>query len=259
MDNTTTEKDQLSPSEIHAGHRERLREKIEKVGIDNIPPHEVLEYLLFLCIPRKDTNVLAHELINKFGSFSAVLEADVSELEKVKGISHYTALFINSLPAITRYYFKDRWSQRPTLNDYIVLGQYLCDLFAGEKNEAFYVLSLDSACGLIKTDLIYRGTINETPINPRKVVELVIKNNAAAVVLSHNHPGGNMAASETDIAITKVLVETLTVLSVEVIDHIIVCGNKFSGMKRKGQLGNNPKYHLRETADEDLNGDWNFD
>lgn len=246
-------------NEPHSGHRERIRNKIQSSGIDHLPPHEVLEYLLFYCIPRKDTNELAHELINKFGSLSGVLEADVSELEKVSGVSNSTAVFLTSIPKIARYYLKDRWQDKPVIKDSITLGNYLCDLFAGEKNEAFYVMSLDSQCRLINTDLVYRGTINETPIFPRMIVELVLKNNAAAVVLSHNHPGGNLSASQADIDLTKTLVDLFTVLSIKVVDHVIVCGNRFSSMKSKGQFVNPVKYMVRETDDEDLNGDWDFE
>ena len=247
--------------DTHAGHRERLKLKIESVGMDHLAPHEVLEYLLFYCIPRRDTNELAHDLIRKFGSLSGVLEADMSQLEKVGGISHSTAVFLTSIPNVARYYLKDRWQDKPAFKDSLTLGSYLCDLFAGEKNEAFYVMSLDSRCRLIKTDLVYRGTINETPIYPRIIVELVLKNNAAAVVLSHNHPGGNLSASEADILMTKTMVEVLTALSVKVIDHVIVCGNRFSSMKSKGQFSTSDKSGAaaKETDENNLNEDWNFE
>lgn len=246
-------------SSTHEGHRDRLRQKIESAGIDCLQPHEVLEYLLFCCIPRKDTNELAHRLIDRFGSLAGVLEANVSELEKVNGISHAGALYLTTIPGVARYYLKDRWNEKLVIKDSLVLGNYLCDLFAGEKNETFYVLSLDSQCGLIKTDLIYRGTINETPIYPRLIVEAVLKNNAAAVVLSHNHPGGSIAASRSDIEMTKTVVEILTALSVKVIDHVIVSGSRFSSMKSKGQVTGNTTYNLKEKDDDDLNGDWNFE
>lgn len=147
-------KDKNIVYEPHTGHRERLKYKIETAGLDHLAPHEVLEYILFYCIPRKDTNELAHELIKKFGSLSGVLEAGASELEKINGISHSTAMFLSSIPNISRYYLKDRWQDKPIIKDSLVLGNYLCDLFAGEKNEAFYVISLDSRCRLIKTDLV---------------------------------------------------------------------------------------------------------
>ncbi len=244
---------------VHSGHRERLRQKIESAGIDALSPHEVLEYLLFYCIPRKDTNELAHKLIEEFGSLSSVLEASVSELEKINGISHASAVFLTSLPGVARYYLKDRWQDRIIIKDNLVLGSYLCDLFAGEKNEAFYVLSLDSQCGLIKTDLIYRGTINETPIYPRMIVETVLKNNAVAVVLAHNHPGGNLSASVADKEMTRTIVEILSALSVRVIDHIIVCGNRFSSMKSKGQFNGTTSYNIKEKDNDNLNGDWIFE
>lgn len=246
-------------AESHLGHRERLKRKIESAGLDHLAPHEVLEYLLFYCIPRRDTNALAHELIKRFGSLSGVFEAKAGELEKIDGVSHSTAMFLSSMPNVSRYYLKDRWRDKPLIKDSFVLGNYLCDLFAGEKNEAFYVISLDSRCRLIKADLVYRGTINETPIYPRMIVEIVLKNNASAVVLSHNHPSGNLAASEADLAVTRTMVDVLTALSVKVIDHVIVCGNRFSSMKSKGQFEAASKLGLTSAFNEHLNEDWKFE
>lgn len=260
MDNIEKqESDSPNDFNVHNGHRERLKDKIETIGIDHIPPHEVLEFLLFYCIPRKDTNPLAHTLIDSFGSLSGVFEASVKDLEKINGVSHSTALFLHSISDITRYYFKDRWGNRPLIRDSVTLGQYLCDLFAGEKNEVFYVLSFDSKCRLINSDLVYRGIINETPLYPRLVVEHVLKNNAAAVVLAHNHPGGNLSASESDMGMTRTLVELLTPLCIKVMDHIIVCGSRYSSLKAKGGLNFNIQYNVREFINEDLNGDWDFD
>ncbi len=247
------------PNVSHEGHRERLKEKIVSMGLDHLAPHEVLEYLLFYCIPRKDTNELAHALIDRFGSLSGVFEADPTELQKVSGISRSTAIYLTSMPSVARYYLKDRWEKRPVIKDTFTIGSYLCDLFAGEKNEAFYVVSLDNQNRLIKTDLVYRGTINETPIYPRMVVEIILKNNAAAVVFSHNHPGGNLAPSDADIEITKTLVNLLSVLSVRALDHIIVCGTRFSSMKAKGKFAEAYKMSAKEFDDGDINGDWNFE
>ena len=244
----------------HEGHRERLRQKIQQAGVDHLPPHEVLEYILFSCIPRKDTNELAHKLICQFGSLAGVLEADVANLEKVPGISHAAAVYLSTVPQVARYYLKDRWRDRPVLKDSIILGNYLCDLFAGEKNEAFYVLSLDTQYGLIKTDLVYRGTINEVHIYPRTIVELVLANNAASVVLSHNHPSGNLVASEADINMTKQLVDLFTGLSIRVLDHVIVSGSRYSSMKAKGYVDNPKGFSVHESDEnENINGDWHFE
>lgn len=253
-----TEKEKTQ-SELHSGHRERIRQKIADVGIDHMSPHEVLEYLLFFCIPRKDTNPIAHELISTFGSLAGVLEAEPSELEKVKGISSTTAIFLTSVPHVSRYYLKDRWKEKPVFRDNMQLGNYLCDLFAGEKNEAFYLLSFDSQNGLINTDLIERGIINQASTYPRVMVEKALKNNASMVVLAHNHPGGTMAASKEDIEFTKTVVNLFSTLSVRVLDHYIVCGNRFSSMKMKGLVQERVSLETRENDVIDLNGDWEFD
>lgn len=245
-------------SQIHSGHRERIRQKIITTGVDHMAPHEVLEYLLFFCIPRRDTNEYAHKLIDAFGSIAGVLEADIKDLVKVDGISMATATFLTSIPHISRYYFKDRWSAKIIFKDNIELGNYLCDLFAGEKNEVFYLLSFDAQNGLINKDLIDRGIINQTATYPRMMAERALKNNAATVVLAHNHPGGSVTASEEDVALTKTLVELFSTLSIRVLDHVIISGNRFSSMKNKGFVQVRTEFTAREN-DEELNGDWNFD
>ncbi len=253
------ETDNNNRSDTHTGHRERIKEKIRSAGIDHLPPHEVLEYLLFFCIPRKDTNGIAHALIDRFGSLAGVLEASPAELEKVSGISTSTATFLSSLPAVARYYLKDRWSERPRLTDPYMTGEYLCDLFAGEKNEAFYVLSLDTQCRLIKTDLVYRGTINETPVYPRMVVELALKNNAAKVVLSHNHPSGGLRPSQADLMITQTIVDVMNLLSIPVEDHIIVGGGNHFSFRQKKYLVGNRVTMMKESNEAEINEDLNID
>ncbi len=243
----------------HEGHRKRLRQRVEENGIETLQSHEVLEYLLFYSIPRRDTNEIAHRLLERFGSLSAVFEASTEELEKVDGISHVSASLLSSMPGIAQKYMTDRWKDRPVLKDTASLGAYLCDLFLGEKNEAFYMLSFDASCKLLKSDIIVRGTISETSVPARTLVEKVLSSNASAVVFSHNHPGGNTIASKADYEVTKSLVALFTSLSIKVIDHIIVSGMRYSSMKMRDGRGQDRMFNLKEVDQDNLNGDWNFD
>ena len=254
---TSKEKDK----NYHAGHRERLKKKVDKYGLETLDRHEVLELLLFYCVPRVDTNELAHKLINEYGSLANVLEADPTDLEKSEGLNENKAFFLNLIPRISRYYLRNRWSERPLLKDSMTLGSYICDLFSGEKNELFYVVSLDSQCRVIKADLLGKGVVNEINVHLRAIANSVLKNNAASVVLAHNHPGGSVVASREDIETTKEVMRLLSMINVKMIDHLIVSGSRFSSMKNKGLVGVAQSYNFNEpvTIFDDINGDWNFD
>lgn len=137
----------MSSSNIHSNHRERLRRRFQEEGLDNFDDHQVLELLLFHVIPRDDTNPIAHLLMKRFGSLSAVLEADPKDLASVGGIGEKSSLFLAMLPQLTRRYFRDRvLRDRPKLDSSEAVTDYLIPLMAGRPEEVFYVLCLDTQC-----------------------------------------------------------------------------------------------------------------
>ncbi|MCM2358615.1 MAG: DNA repair protein RadC [Geobacteraceae bacterium] len=227
----------MTDDNIHSGHRERLRKRFQEEGLDNFEDHQVLELLLFHAIPRGDMNPLAHLLIKRFGSLSAVLEADPKDVAAVKGIGEKAASFLAMIPQVTRRYFHDRvLRDRPKLNSSEAVADYLIPLMAGRPEEVFYVLCLDTQCRVVYPALISEGTVKEAAVYPRHVIEEAIRHRAASVILAHNHPAGTAKPSQQDHKLTRLLVQALGPLDIKVLDHIIVAGDKAYSFAREGIL-----------------------
>ncbi|MEO5371843.1 MAG: DNA repair protein RadC [Magnetococcus sp. DMHC-1] len=215
--------DSSKTGELHLGHRKRLRNRFLSEGIDQFEPHQALELLLFYALPRRDTNDLAHVLLRRFGTLSAVLEADPQDLASIPGIGENAAAFLSLLPQITRYYLRDRAcrNQAP-LNTPEATQQYLVPLMAGRTEEVFYLLCLDNRFRLIYPALINRGTVKGVLVEPRLVVETALRHKAAAVILCHNHPSGHLTPSPQDVQFTRLIQQTMIPIGIQVVDHIIV-------------------------------------
>lgn len=208
---------------IHDKHRERMRNEFLAFGIDHrTPEHKVLEMLLFYCIPRKDTNVLAHELINKFGSFSAVLDASPRELMQVKGIGERSAMFLKMIMPVARFYNSSKQGEAKEYDSFDALHRDIADLYSGYTNEVCSIVSLDNSFKRLGFDIICEGDLGKVGISVRDVVEIILKRKATAVVLVHNHPSGSAIPSPEDITATEILSKSLASLGVKLIDHLIV-------------------------------------
>jgi len=222
---------------LHGGHRERLRERYLREGLDNFEDHQVLELLLFQAIPRLDTNPVAHRLIQRFGSFSAVLEADPKDLAAVEGVGSNAAAFLSMIPQMTRRYFLDRIKHtRKPLNTSEAAAEYLVPLMAGRSEEVFYVICLDSQLRVLYPALISEGTVKDAFVHPRHVVEAAVRHKAASVILAHNHPAGSAKPSTHDHKLTRNLVQALGGINIQVVDHIIVAGDLIYSFQREGTL-----------------------
>ena len=223
--------------EVHKGHRERLKSRFLKEGLDAFEDHQVLELLLFQAIPRLDTNPIAHLLIKRFGILSAVLEADPHDLESVEGVGHSAALFLSMIPQVTRRYFLDRvrHARRP-LTTSEAAAEYLVPLMAGRAEEVFYVICLDSQLRVLYPALVSEGTVKDAVVHPRHVVEAALRHKAASVILAHNHPGGSIKPSGHDHKITARLVQSLRSIDINVVDHVIVAGDLIYSFAREGVM-----------------------
>lgn len=223
---------------MHEGHRRRLKERFLKEGLDSFEKHQVLELLLFFSIPRKDTNEIAHELLNKYGSLSGVFEADPKDLANTPGIGESSALLLALIPDLSRRYFNDKWRDKPELNSSTKAGQYAVTLFSGRPYEVFYIISLDAQNRVNYAQVVHEGTINEAPVYPRLIVEAALRHKANSVILAHNHPGGSLNPSRADIEATNRIKTALEAISISVVDHIIVCGGKYVSFAERGLLSN---------------------
>ena len=214
----------------HAGHRQRMRERFLCGGLDGFADHEVLELMLFYAIPQRNVNPLAHRLLERFGTLHAVLEASVADLMKVEGVGRHTALLLNLFSHAARRLEMSRENTGKLICNRGMAEKHAVRLLQGLKTEHFYVACLDGQMRLIADELIARGSIDEVQAYPRLVAEAVLRHNAHAAVLCHNHPGGSPIPSQQDVDVTRQLVALLTSLGVAVADHIIVSGGESLSM-----------------------------
>ena len=222
---------------IHEGHRARVKARYLEEGLDSYEDHQVLELLLFYCIPMKDTNELAHDMLKEFGTLAGLFEADPRDICIRSGVSETTAILISLIPPMSRRYLKGKWGEKPILNSSSKAGDYAVSLFTGRTYEVFYVICLDSQNRVNYADMVHEGTINEAPVYPRLIVETALRHQANSVILAHNHPGGSLLPSTADTEVTKRITTALDAIAIKVVDHIIVAGEKYTSFAEKGLMG----------------------
>lgn len=220
---------------IHTGHRQRLKKRFLEEGLDSFTEVQALELLLFYCIPRKDTNPIAHALIARFGSLSQVLEAPVAELCKVPGISENAATLLHLNKEMGRFYLINRISKNTILATIEECAAYLVPYFFGRKVETVYLLCLDAKCKVLCCKEVGEGSVNSAGISVRKIVETALNANATTVVLAHNHPSGVALPSDEDIQTTRRIAIGLRAVEIHLADHIIVADDDYVSLAQSGQ------------------------
>jgi DNA repair protein RadC len=209
-----------APPHFH-GHRERLRERFLNGGSDALADYELLELVLFRAIPRRDVKPLAKELIKTFGSFAEVVAAPVERLKQA-GLREAVIAELKIIAAAAHQFARGQVRNRPVLSSWSSVLDYCRITMAFADKEQFRVLFLDKRNRLITDELQQEGTVDHTPVYPREVVKRALELNATAIILVHNHPGGDPTPSRADIEMTKQIVEIARGLGIEVHDHIIV-------------------------------------
>lgn len=210
----------------HNGHRQRLKNRFLESGFASFSEHEVLELIFFYALPRRDTKPLAKNLLEKFGSIQAVFEATPYELMKIGKLSENSAILFSIMLQSYEVYISTK-NVKQTLDNPSVVNRYLRQFYVNEKKECFYIICLDGRKRLINSHLISEGSISETHIYARNIVEEIIKSNAVNVILAHNHPIGTCEPSSQDIVATKSIITLLEAISVNVIDHIIISDDDY--------------------------------
>ncbi len=213
-----------------------MRDKVRDRGTEALADYELLEMLLFLAFKAGDTKPLAKALINRFGSFAAVLAASYKQQMEVPGLGVHsvTALQIVRAAAIRMALAEVR--EQPILNSPDKLTAYLNIVLAREKVEQFRVLFLNSRNSLIADEMQGRGTVDHTPVYPREIVKRALELHATAIILVHNHPSGDPSPSAEDVAMTREIREAGRLLSVELHDHVIVGNGRSFSFRELGLL-----------------------
>lgn len=220
----------------YIGHRQRIKEKYERSGIDGWLDYEVLELVLSYAIARKDTKQIAKELLSRFKTINGVLDADKKELESIKGISGHTALFLKLLKDIAILYTEKEIYKRDLLSSPQLVYDYLKASLRGAVDEEFKMLFLDSKNQLIAVETFKIGTVNRSVVYPRKVVERALYNHAVSVIIAHNHPSGSLQPSQDDKMVTKVIKEALKTVDITLLDHIIIGGNDYYSFRNNEDI-----------------------
>ena len=215
---------------VHKGHRERLKARFLETGLDSFTDVQALELLLFYAIPQKDTNPIAHALLDRFGSLSQVLDAPLEALKKVPGISDHSASLLRLVTELARFYQVDSAQRTEVLTSLDACGRYLVPRFFGRKVETVFLLCLDAKCKVLCCREIGEGSVNAASISVRKVVEAALSANATSVVLAHNHPSGVALPSADDVQTTRRIAAALSAVEVKLIDHIVVAEGDFISM-----------------------------
>ncbi len=230
---------------VHDGHRDRMRKRIEQYGIDSLQDHEVLEFLLYAVVPRKDTNELAHRILEEFGSISKVFDQPIERLQKVKGVSYNMAIFLHSLSDVSRRYYRKGFDEVyiNNIEDCLNLMRPIMDTLPKEE---IHMLLGDNSGRLIKRVVLNKGVVNESFCNVREIADIALRNEASKVILVHNHPSNNVTPSVADKNLTEQLYLTLTMLGINFNDHIIIAKSGYFSFRQTGLLDqlSNGKFEL---------------
>ncbi len=225
------------PSPISAaGHRQRMRQRLLTTGGDSIADHELLEMVLFLALPRRDTKAVARALLSRFGSYAGTIAAPVPDLLRVEGVDDAGAAALKTVQAAALRLVRAEVTNRPVLANWDRLMAYLNAAMARERVEQFRILFLDTRNRLLAGEAQTRGTVDHTPVYPREVAKRALELHAASIILVHNHPSGDPAPSRADIDMTREVKAALAMLSVAVHDHIIVGNGNWLSFRQEGLL-----------------------
>ena len=225
------------------GHRERIKEKFLKNGIDGFAEYEILELLLTHCIPRKDTKPIAKELLNKFKSLDNVFKADFDKLSAVDGLGKNSIAFLKLIGDLPSIIYKDELKNKKLvdketlkISNKDILLKYLRNKIGYEEIEKFYVLYLSSSNEVIEFEENSVGTLDRSSVYPREIYKKIINLNAKSVILAHNHPSDNITPSKCDIELTNEIAKGLKNFGALLIEHIIITKNSYFSFLEEGLI-----------------------
>ena len=218
------------------GHRARLRQRLFEGGPDALLDHELVEYLLGLALPRRDTKVLAKKLINDFGGFGALLCADGEAIARVGDVTEGAAAAIKIAQAAALRLLQSEVKDRPVLGSWQALLDYLHADLAHNPIERVRVLFLNSKNMLIRDELMWEGSVDEAAVHVREIVRRALDCHATAIIIVHNHPSGDPSPSQQDIKLTRDIVEAGRHLKVAVHDHVIIGTRGHSSLRAMGLI-----------------------
>jgi len=214
-----------------------LKERFRTAGLAAFSDHEVLELLLTYAIPQKDVKPQAKALLSDFGSLKKVLDADLTDLEKVPGISVHSGILLKLIKETAALYLQRKALGKRQVTCTAELLDYCRSVMGAKKDEEFAVIYLDAQNQIIAMETIQCGIVNQAVVYPRQVLESALKKKASAIILAHNHPSGHVRPSEADVRLTRMIEETAKMLDILVHDHIILAEDRFFSFREEGLIG----------------------
>lgn len=221
---------------VHDGHRERLRARFAEHGLESFNELNALELLLCYAIPRRDTNEIAHRLLDAFGSLSGVFQASMQELTSIPGIGENAATLILMVPQIVKKAHVSKAKETKIIRNSTDAGNYLLPYFLDEPDEIVMMLCLDNKRAVICCREMGRGVVNCVDANIRRMVETALKVKTTTVIVAHNHPNGVALPSREDDNFTRALYRSLGLLGITLEDHIIVANDEFVSLADSGVM-----------------------
>jgi DNA repair protein RadC len=213
-----------------------MRARLLAAGPEALADHEMLEMVLFLALPRRDTKPLARLLLTRFGSFAGSIAAPATELSTVDGLGEAGVAALKLVQAAALRLARAEVIDRPVLANWDRLMAYLTASLARERVEQFRVLFLDTRNRLLADEPQGRGTVNHTPVYPREVVKRALELHATALILVHNHPSGDPTPSAADLDMTREIRTAAETLSIALHDHVIIGNDRWLSFRREGLL-----------------------
>ncbi len=244
-------------SGIHDGHRERLRNRIRQYGINSLEEHEILEYILFHFIPRKDVNALAHNMIKEFGNLYNVLSAEVSRLEKIPNITKNAALFLSSFTSIYDLALISREKENVYLKNTRDMIDYAAPRIADSQYEKLLIVLLDVNNKVIGEKIFTNKNNKSVIIKRQQIITSATDVHAEKVIMAHNHPSGDFYPSEADIEEAKNVKEALSYIGITLVDSLILTSKRATTVNITSQLRSEcrPFFMVRPTNEENLNSE----
>ncbi len=222
----------MATSGIHKGHRDRMRERFLASGGEGFADHELLEMLLYYAIPRRDTNEIAHELIEECGSLSAVLEAPAERLSRVPYVKQNAAIYLQLLGELSRRYTTEKIMPKKNPMQTVYdstekVTNVLYPRFLGQTREVMYAMLFDGGMHMLDLFCVGEGSIGSVSITVRAITERAYQRSALSVVIAHNHPGGVAMPSPEDIRMTRDLTTALGVMGIQLVEHFVFADNNY--------------------------------
>ena len=219
-----------------AGHRRRMRDKVIDKSAATLTELELLEMILYPSNPRGDTEPMAKRLMRELGSLAGVLCAPVETLHQLDQIEPAAIAAIKVTESAALHLSKSRIKNQSVLRNWVDVQDYCINRLAHERREHFIILCLDNQNQLIREETMSVGTVNQTAVYTREVVNAALKHQAQALILLHNHPSGEVKPSRADIDVTREIEKALAVMGIALHDHLIIADTTCVSFKSLGHL-----------------------